>query len=119
MILNACVERLIIGGRDVPIDQTAHYQVKASAIEKVKAAIAEFVDYVAANEPGTRMYTAWQREDDPTAFVHLFEFADAAAHEAHGSSDAVAQFEAVYRPELVSGPVVFTDYLQIAKNRRP
>ena len=103
----------------MPIYQTAHYQVKASAVDKVKSAIAEFVDYVARNEPGSRMYTAWQKKDDPTRFVHLFEFADEAAHQAHGSSDAARRFEAVYGPELVDGPVVFTDYLQIATNRRP
>jgi quinol monooxygenase YgiN len=101
----------------VPIYQTAHYQVQPEAVDKVKAAIAEFVDYVSKNEPGSVMYTAWQQKDDPTRFVHLFEFADEAAHEAHGSSDAVRQFEAVYGPELVGGPVVFTDYLQIATNR--
>jgi quinol monooxygenase YgiN len=101
----------------VPIYQTAHYQVKASAVDKVKAAIAEFVAYVAQNEPGSTMYTAWQQEDDPTKFVHLFEFADEAAHQAHGSSDAVRQFEAVYVPELVAGPVVFTDYRLVATNQ--
>jgi len=101
----------------VPIYQTAHYQVRASAVEKVKAAIAEFVDYVAKNEPGSKMYTAWQQKDDPTKFVHLFEFADEAAHQAHGNSGAVRQFEAVYGPELVGGPVVFTDYLLIASNQ--
>ena len=100
----------------MPIYQTAHYQVRASAVEKVKAAIAEFVAYVAEHEPGSRMYTAWQQEDDPTKFVHLFEFADEAAHQAHGRSDAVRQFEAVYVPELVAGPVVFTDYRQVASN---
>jgi quinol monooxygenase YgiN len=100
----------------VPIYQTAHYQVKASAVDKVKAAIEEFVTYVAANEPGSVMYTAWQQADDPTRFVHLFEFADEAAHRAHGSSDAVRRFEAIYGPELTDGPVVFTDYLQIATN---
>ena len=101
----------------MPIYQTAHYQVRASAVEKVKAAVAEFVDYVAKNEPGSKMYTAWQQQDDPTRFVHLFEFADEAAHQAHGRSGAVRQFEAVYVPELVGGPVVFTDYEQIATNR--
>jgi quinol monooxygenase YgiN len=65
------------------------------------------------NEPGTRMYTAWQRKDDPTRFVHLFEFADEAAHRAHGTSAAVRQFEASYGPELTDGPVVFTDYVLI------
>ena len=101
----------------MPIYQTAHYQVSAPAVDKVKAAIAEFVAYVAQNEPGSTMYTAWQQEDDPTKFVHLFEFADEAAHQAHGSSDAVRQFEAVYVPELVAGPVVFTDYRLVATNQ--
>ena len=100
----------------MPIYQTAHYQVKPEAVDKVKAAIAEFVDYVRENEPGSKVYTAWQQKDDPTKFVHLFEFADQAAHEAHGGSDAVRKFEAVYGPELVAGPVVFTDYVLIASN---
>ena len=103
----------------MPIYQTAHYQVNPAAVGKVKAAITEFVQYVAANEPGSLMYTAWQSQDDPTRFVHLFEFADEAAHQAHGQSAAVRQFEAVYQPELTGGPVVFTDYVQIATNRRP
>ncbi len=102
----------------MPIYQTAHYQVRAAAVEKVKEAIAEFVAYVADNEPGSRMYTAWQQRDDPTRFVHLFEFADEAAHEAHGGSAAVRGFEAVYRPDLVGGPVVFTDYVLVATNAR-
>jgi quinol monooxygenase YgiN len=100
----------------MPIYQLAHYQVNAAAVEKVKAAIEEFVAYVAANEPGTKVYRAWQQADDPAKFVHLFEFADETAHQAHGSSAAVRAFEAVYRPELAAGPVVFTDYVQVATN---
>jgi quinol monooxygenase YgiN len=100
----------------VPIYQTAHYQVKPDAVDKVKAAIEEFVRYVQQNEPGTKLYASWQREDDPSRFVHLFIFEDDAAHAAHGESSAVRQFEAVYTPELVGGPVIFTDYLQIATN---
>ena len=69
----------------MPIFQTAHYQVRPAAVEKVKAAIAEF--------------------------------AGEAAHQAHGRSEAVRRFEAVYTSELVDGPVVFTDYLQVAYNR--
>jgi quinol monooxygenase YgiN len=101
----------------VPIYQTAHYQVNPGAVEKVKAAIVEFVEYVTEHEPGTRIYTAWQQESDPTKFVHLFEFADEAAHQAHGASAAVRKFEEVYQPELAARPVVFTDYLQIASNQ--
>jgi quinol monooxygenase YgiN len=128
MIFNDSVERYLGGNNDavqehphrlggsVRIYQTAHYEVNATAVDKVKAAIVEFVDYVTHNEPGSLRYTAWQQADEPTKFVHLFTFASDAAHEEHGSSTAVKEFEAVYGPELVGGPVVFTDYRLIATN---
>jgi quinol monooxygenase YgiN len=100
----------------MPIYQTAHYQVNEAAVEKVNAAIKEFVRYVQHNEPGTKLYAAWQQDDEPTRFVHLFIFDDESAHAAHGQSSAVRAFEAVYSPELVGGPVIFTDYLQVATN---
>ena|SRR5438067_8764821 len=103
----------------MPIYQTAHYRVTAAAVDTVKKATKEFVGYVTANEPGTRFYAGWQQVDDPTAFVHLFIFHDEAANEAHSSSDAVRRFEAVYSPELVGGPVVFTDYRLVAANVTP
>jgi quinol monooxygenase YgiN len=99
------------------IYQTAHYQVRADAGPAVVAAIQEFVRYVAASEPGTIMYTAWQQKDDPTRFVHLFTFQDEQAHALHGSSDAVRRFEGVYQPVLEGGPVLFTDYELIASNQ--
>lgn len=101
----------------MPIYQTAHYQVKEAAVDRVKVAIEEFVAYVGEHEPGSRLYAAWQQEDDPTRFVHLFIFEDEAAHVRHGESDAVRRFESVYQPELVGGPVVFTDYVQVATNQ--
>jgi quinol monooxygenase YgiN len=115
VILNKSVERT--EGDIVLIYQTADYQVRPEAVERVKAAVAEFVTYVTAHEPGTLFYAAWQAKDDPTKFVHLFTFADEAAHRAHGSSAAVKAFEAVYGPELTAGPVVFTDYDLVAANR--
>ncbi len=99
------------------IYQTAEYQVRPDGVDAVRHAIDEFVDYVRANEPGTRMYAAWQRQDEPTRFVHLFIFADAAAQEIHSNSAAVARFEAIYRPYLVGGDVVFTDFDQVATNQ--
>lgn len=98
------------------IYQIAHYQVNAKSVEKVKQAIQKFVRYVKANEPGTRLYTAWQQKDDPTRFVHYFIFEDEAAHKAHGESEAVKRFESVYSPELVGGDVVFIDYGLVASN---
>jgi quinol monooxygenase YgiN len=97
--------------------QTGAYQVKKSGVERVKNAIAEFVKHVQANEPGSIMYLAWQQKTDPTKFVHLFIFADEAAQERHGQSEAVRKFESVYTPELVDGSVVFTDYEMIAGKR--
>jgi quinol monooxygenase YgiN len=100
----------------MPIYQTAHYEVQPAAVDKVKEAIVEFIDYVRQHEPGTRLYSSWQQQDHPQRFVHLFIFEDEAAHVAHGQSEAVRRFEAVYRPELVGGPVVFTDYDLVATN---
>jgi quinol monooxygenase YgiN len=98
----------------MPIYTIAEYQVKASGVEKVKRAIEDFVPHVQVNEPGTRLYVAWQKKDDPTRFVHFFIFADAAAHKTHASSAAVKRFEAAYRPELVGEKVSFTDYELVA-----
>ena len=101
----------------MPIYTIAQYQVKPAGTEKVKRAIEEFVHYVKANEPGTRVYAAWQQKDDPTRFVHFFIFEDAAAHNVHSKSAAVKRFESTYRPELVGGDVVFTDYDLVATNQ--
>ncbi len=98
------------------IYQAAEYQVTAEGVEEVKRAIREFVDYVRAAEPRTRMYKAWQRQDDPTRFVHLFTFESEAAQAAHSELAAVERFEATYRPYLVGGDVVFTDFVLIASN---
>lgn len=92
----------------------AEYRVRKSGLEKVKRAIEEFVPYIRANEPGTRMYLAWQQKEDPTHFVHFFIFENEAAHTAHARSEAVKRFEAAYRPELEGGDVVFTDYNLVA-----
>jgi quinol monooxygenase YgiN len=98
----------------MPIYTIAEYEVRASGIETVKSAIAEFVPYIQANEPGTRLYVAWQSEDKPTRFVHFFIFADESARKAHASSTAVKRFEESYRPELASERVSFTNYTLVA-----
>ena len=103
----------------MPIFQTGGYQVKPSAVNKVKQAIKEFVQYVQTHEPGTQMYLAWQEKNDPTRFLHLFIFADEAAQTRHGQSEAVKRFESVYSPELVGEEVVFTDYELISGKPAP
>ena len=102
----------------MPIYTIAEYQVKPSGVDNVKKAIEEFVPHVREHEPGTQMYLAWQKKDDPTRFVHFFIFKDEAAHAAHAGSAAVKRFESAYRPELAGGNVVFTDYNLVATNQK-
>jgi quinol monooxygenase YgiN len=101
----------------MPIYQTATYRIEPGAVEKVKAAIDEFVAYVRANEPGTTLYAAWEQRDDATRFTHLFIFENERAQTTHSESDAVARFEAAYSPHLLDGPVLFTDFDLVADNR--
>lgn len=98
------------------ICQTAYYQVKEDAVEKVKQAIVDFTLYVKDNERGTKLYLAWQKEDDPTCFVHLFIFENEEARETHSKSDAVKKFESIYSQVLLSQGVDFTDYGPVASN---
>jgi quinol monooxygenase YgiN len=101
----------------MPIYTIANYRVRPEGVDRVKRAVEEFVAYVTANEPRTRMYAAWHEKDDPTRFAHFFIFEDAAAHSVHSKSAAVKRFEAAYRPELIEGDVVFTNYDLVATNQ--
>lgn len=91
------------------IHQTARFQVKEDQLRECEAAIAEFVAYVHANEPGTQLYISLQQKDDPTRFIHYFIFEDEAAREVHANSEAVKRFTDILYPRLVA-PVEFTEY---------
>ena len=101
----------------MPVFQSGAYQVRPEAVPQVKKAIQEFVRWLRKNEPGTEMYLAWQEQNDPTRFVHLFIFKDKAAQRRHGKSEAVKRFEKVYSPYLAGGDVVFTDYDMVEGKR--
>lgn len=93
--------------------QTARYAVEPGGLDRALAAIRGFVDHVRANEPGTLTYLVWREVDEPTRFVHLIEFADEQAQQAHATSDAVDRFTGVLYPETVGG-VEFTTYEMVA-----
>ena len=97
------------------IRQLAHYQIRPEALEKVLAAIREFVAYVQANEPGTLRYEVWQEKNDPTRFVHIFTFRDAEADQIHSESAAVKKFSGILYPECLA-PVEFIDYQKVTSN---
>lgn len=97
-------------GREVR--QLARYQVRRESLETCIAAIREFVAYVRAKEPGTLRYDVWQEKDDPTKFVHVFVFRDAAADQAHSESAEVRKFAGILYPNCLA-PVEFVDYEQL------
>ena len=98
----------------MPIHKTARFQVKPTALEKCKRAIEEFVAYVRANEPGTRLYLSLQARDDPTRFLHYFIFDDEVAEKRHSTALSVQRFTEVLYPERADGMVAFTDYVLLA-----
>ena len=100
------------------IRQLARYQVRPEALERVLAAIHEFVAYLRTNEPGALRYEVWQEVADPTRFVHIFVFRDAEADKIHSESEAVKKFSGVLYPECLA-PVEFVDYRQVDANTAP
>ncbi len=91
------------------IHQLARYQVRPEALESCLAAIKEFVNYMRSNEAGTLRYEVWQEKEDPTRFVHIFTFRDAAADKIHSKSEAVKKFSSILYPACLT-PVEFVDY---------
>ncbi|HKZ76118.1 MAG TPA: antibiotic biosynthesis monooxygenase family protein [Actinomycetota bacterium] len=82
---------------------TARFSVKPEALDRSRSAIEEFVVYVRANEPATRLYLSLEDQADPTRFLHLFVFEDEAAENLHANSDAVKRFTDALYPQTVDG----------------
>lgn len=100
------------------IYKTARFSVKPESLEICKQAIEEFIAYIQANEPGTRLYASLHQRDKATEFLHYFIFEDAAAEEKHRTSEGVKRFVNILYPELSSNGVEFVDYTLLASTDR-
>lgn len=90
---------------------SASFQIRPDELDPCLDAIRTFVDRV-RQEPGTRSYVSLRSRQDPTRFLHLFVFDDAAARDAHAPSEAVQSFTAELYPRCVA-PVVFDEYDEV------
>ncbi len=93
--------------------KAARFSVHPESLEKCREAIREFVSWVKSNEPETRWYISLQDEKEPSQFLHVMIFEDAAAEERHRASPATKRFVEALYPELAE-PVSFTDFQVVA-----
>ena len=93
------------------IHKIARFEVKPDTLGECLDALRIFLA-ATKSEPGTLLYESWQERDAPTRFIHLMTFADAAAEDAHRTSEAVKVFTALLYPNTVGG-VQFIDCTQI------
>lgn len=100
------------------IFMTARFRVRREALSTCIQAIAEFIDYVQNNEPGTRLYASLQETEDETAFLHYFIFEDEEARQAHRASAGVKRFTDSLYPTLI-GEVEFKIYRLLATTPPP
>ena len=70
----------------------AKLKVQSGKEQTFRQEAEKMIGYVKANEPGTQVYVLHQAAADPTEFMFYELYADQAALDAHGKSDAMKQF---------------------------
>lgn len=86
---------------------TVQYKIKKKKLTKAKDALAEYMDAVKKNEPGTIEYKVFQDNDDSSIFVHLMSFVDKNAKKAHEKTEHLKKLKKVLVP-MSKGKAVYT-----------
>jgi len=98
------------------IAKTAAFAVRPESLVRCEEVIREFVDGVTSEETGTRVYVSLREQRDPTRFIHVMVFDDAAAEAAHRDAERTRRFTAALYPHTLEG-VAFTDCSLVAPAR--
>ena len=85
------------------LERTARFTVRPEELDRALETIGRFIAHT-ETEPGTLVYASWRSEARPHEFLHLMSFSDAAAEQAHASSDAVRVFTEALYPMCVEPP---------------
>jgi len=94
----------------------ARFRVKPDHTADAARIIGDFVAAIDAHERGTALYQSY-RVAGATDHLHLMQFVDAAARDAHRATPHVKAFVAALYP-LCEEPPVFVDLDQIATTHR-
>lgn len=89
--------------KSMHVQKTARFTVAAGRLPEALAAIRAFVEYT-RTEPGTLVYESWQSAQRPGEFLHLMEFVDADAEQAHATSESVKSFTDSLYPLCAQSP---------------
>lgn len=89
------------------IRKMAQFKVHADKVDEALEAIETFITAIRANEPGVDAYDSLQMKDG-VHFVHLMEFDDEAAEDAHRVAEHTKEFVRTLYPLCEEEPV-FTD----------
>lgn len=100
---------------------TNSYQLEADTpedvLEKYRAALVEFVDYVRREQPDTWMYTVLEDPTRPYTFVHFAVYKDKAARDEHTSDPEPRKVKSLIKGRLVDPPgFVAMEYSVVASH---
>jgi quinol monooxygenase YgiN len=84
----------------------AKMHIQAGKEGDAERALSEMIDYVRANEPGTRRYVLHRAIGDPTTLLMYEQYADQAALDAHGTSARIQQLFGTLGPMLAGQPSI-------------